>query len=40
VSFEEGLSKTVEWYLANTKWVDAIISGEYQRWVEKNYEGR
>jgi dTDP-glucose 4,6-dehydratase len=40
VSFEEGLSKTVSWYLANTQWVDSIRSGEYQRWIEKNYDGR
>jgi dTDP-glucose 4,6-dehydratase len=40
VSFEEGLSKTAAWYLANTQWVDGIRSGEYQRWVEKNYGGR
>jgi dTDP-glucose 4,6-dehydratase len=40
VSFEEGLSKTVSWYLANTQWVDGIRSGEYQRWIEKNYGER
>jgi dTDP-glucose 4,6-dehydratase len=40
VSFEEGLSKTVAWYLANTQWVDSIRTGEYQRWVEKNYGER
>ncbi|MDR2246349.1 MAG: dTDP-glucose 4,6-dehydratase [Treponema sp.] len=37
VDFTEGLSKTVAWYLANAQWVDSIRSGEYQRWVEKNY---
>jgi len=40
VSFEEGLSRTVEWYLANTQWVQGIRSGEYQKWVEKNYGER
>jgi dTDP-glucose 4,6-dehydratase len=40
VSFEEGLGTTVEWYLANSEWVDSIRSGEYQRWVERNYGGR
>ena len=40
VSFEEGLSRTVDWYLANSKWIESIRSGEYQRWVEKNYEQR
>jgi dTDP-glucose 4,6-dehydratase len=40
VDFEEGLSKTVAWYLANTQWVDSIRTGDYRRWVEKNYGGR
>ena len=30
VSFEEGLEKTVDWYIANTKWIQSIISGEYK----------
>jgi dTDP-glucose 4,6-dehydratase len=40
VSFEEGLSRTVDWYLANTKWIESIKSGEYKSWVEKNYGQR
>jgi dTDP-glucose 4,6-dehydratase len=40
VSFEEGLARTVDWYLANPQWIDNIRSGEYQRWVEKNYGDR
>jgi len=40
VSFEEGLSRTVDWYLANPQWVQGIRSGEYQKWVEKNYGQR
>ena len=40
VSFEEGLERTVDWYLANSKWIDSIRSGEYKSWVEKNYGGR
>ena len=40
VSFEEGLEKTVGWYLANTQWVDNIQSGEYKNWIEKNYGKR
>ncbi|GHT71177.1 dTDP-glucose 4,6-dehydratase [Spirochaetia bacterium] len=40
VSFEAGLEKTVDWYLANTAWIDGIRSGEYQKWVERNYGGR
>lgn len=30
ITFEEGLAKTVDWYLANQQWVKNIISGEYQ----------
>ena len=40
VSFEEGLEKTVDWYLANPKWIDSIRSGEYKNWLEKNYGER
>jgi dTDP-glucose 4,6-dehydratase len=40
VSFEEGLDRTVDWYLANHGWIESILSGEYQRWVEKNYDER
>jgi dTDP-glucose 4,6-dehydratase len=40
VNFEEGLGSTVDWYLANAAWVDGIRSGEYQRWLERNYGER
>jgi dTDP-glucose 4,6-dehydratase len=40
VSFEEGLSRTVDWYLANHKWIDSIRSGEYKNWIDKNYGKR
>jgi dTDP-glucose 4,6-dehydratase len=36
-NFESGIRKTVEWYLANGAWVDAVASGEYRHWVEKQY---
>jgi len=36
-TFETGLRKTVEWYLANTGWVQGVTSGEYQHWIEKQY---
>jgi len=39
-TFETGLRKTVEWYLANTDWVDGVTSGEYRHWIEQNYENR
>jgi dTDP-glucose 4,6-dehydratase len=40
VDFEKGLECTVDWYLSNIWWVDTIRSGEYQRWMEKNYRQR
>ena len=39
-SFETGLRKTVEWYLANSAWIDSVTSGAYQNWIEHNYAGR
>ncbi|GAB5604013.1 dTDP-glucose 4,6-dehydratase [Sideroxyarcus sp. TK5] len=39
-TFETGLRKTVEWYLANDDWVRGVTSGEYQNWVEQNYTNR
>jgi dTDP-glucose 4,6-dehydratase len=39
-SFETGLRKTVEWYLGNAAWVEAITSGAYQQWVTQNYTER
>ncbi len=39
-SFETGLRKTVEWYLANAAWVEGVTSGAYQQWVRQNYGGR
>ncbi|MFC6646350.1 dTDP-glucose 4,6-dehydratase [Granulicella cerasi] len=39
-SFETGLRKTVEWYLANQAWVEGVTSGAYRNWVESNYSAR
>ncbi len=39
-SFETGLRKTVEWYLANSAWVRNVTSGAYQQWMQDNYRGR
>jgi dTDP-glucose 4,6-dehydratase len=39
-SFETGLRKTVEWYLANAAWVEGVTSGAYQQWVKQNYGAR
>ena len=39
-TFESGLRKTVEWYLANGDWVRRVTSGEYQNWLKQNYQAR
>ena len=36
-TFETGLKKTIEWYLANQDWVKNVTSGDYLKWVEDNY---
>ena len=38
--FEDGIAKTIKWYLANKDWWQEIISGEYQKYYEKMYSGR
>ncbi|MEE3393425.1 MAG: dTDP-glucose 4,6-dehydratase [Lachnospiraceae bacterium] len=38
--FEDGIKKTIEWYLANKPWWEHIISGEYQNYYEKQYGNR
>jgi dTDP-glucose 4,6-dehydratase len=40
VAFAEGLRRTVHWYLANQEWTAKVVSGEYRRWVERNYGER
>jgi dTDP-glucose 4,6-dehydratase len=40
VTFEEGLSKTIDWYLANEEWLDHVTSGAYQDYYEKMYSER
>ena len=40
VTFEEGIERTILWYLENTKWIDNIKSGEYHNWLKKNYAKR
>ena len=39
-TFESGIRKTVRWYLDNPDWVQGVVSGEYRKWVEKNYAAR
>ena len=40
VSFEEGLDRTVRWYLEHEEWVDHVRSGAYCDWIRKNYQER
>jgi len=38
VDFEEGLRRTVEWYLEHQDWVEGVITGEYKEYYDmKNY---
>lgn len=38
VTFEEGLSKTIDWYLENDTWMNKITSGEYQKYYQQQYQ--
>lgn len=40
LQFEEGIARTVQWYLDNQKWLDNITSGEYERYYEDMYHNR
>ncbi len=37
VTFEQGLAKTVDWYLSNSEWLQNVTSGEYQKYYSKQY---
>lgn len=38
-TFESGIRKTVQWYLANQEWVNNVKSGAYRQWLEQHYGG-
>lgn len=38
VTFEEGLQKTIKWYLENKEWLNHVTSGEYQQYYQKQYQ--
>ena len=40
LQFEEGIEKTVRWYLDNQEWMDHITSGEYEKYYESMYKNR
>jgi dTDP-glucose 4,6-dehydratase len=37
MTFEEGLSITADWYLANQEWLDHVITGDYLKYYENQY---
>jgi len=39
-TFDQGLDRTVAWYLENTKWIEDVRSGAYRDWIKKNYGER
>ena len=40
VTFEEGINRTIDWYLENTDWVGNVVSGDYKRYYDSMYAGR
>ena len=40
VTFEQGLSETIDWYLENTEWLKHVTSGEYQKYYDLQYHKR
>lgn len=40
LQFEEGIEKTIDWYLENEDWLAGVTSGDYQKYYEEQYAGR
>ena len=40
LQFEEGLSKTIDWYLNNSEWLNNVTSGAYQKYYESMYSNK
>ncbi|HKJ80110.1 MAG TPA: dTDP-glucose 4,6-dehydratase [Prolixibacteraceae bacterium] len=40
LQFEEGISKTIDWYLENEEWLENVTSGDYQKYYEEQYAKR
>ncbi|MGI6319580.1 MAG: dTDP-glucose 4,6-dehydratase [Bacteroidales bacterium] len=38
IVFDEGFSKTIDWYLENKEWLENVVSGDYQEYYEKQYK--
>ncbi|MEM9328062.1 MAG: dTDP-glucose 4,6-dehydratase [Bacteroidota bacterium] len=39
LQFEEGITKTIQWYLSNQDWLDSVTSGDYQHYYDNQYAG-
>jgi dTDP-glucose 4,6-dehydratase len=39
IGFDEGIRKTVQWYLDHQDWVESVTSGSYRHWIGRQYEG-
>jgi len=40
LQFEEGIEKTVDWYLENQEWMENIVNGTYENYYREMYENR
>lgn len=40
LQFEEGIEKTIDWYLENTEWLEGVTSGDYQKYYDEQYLNR
>jgi dTDP-glucose 4,6-dehydratase len=40
VTFEEGIARTMDWYLNNQKWLAGVVSGDYQKYYQQMYGDR
>jgi dTDP-glucose 4,6-dehydratase len=40
LQFEQGIEKTVDWYLSNEKWINNIVSGDYAKYYDEQYKNR
>ena len=40
LQFEEGIEKTIDWYLENETWVNNIVSGDYSKYYDNMYKDR
>ncbi len=40
VSFEQGINKTIDWYLQSQDWLENVVSGDYQKYYQSMYENR